>query len=71
MESGYADSDNARYAVRVKVRNAEFLHVRDEFPRVRPDELRPNVFAVSYEIPWDAIVPFRVSESEVRTVFLA
>jgi hypothetical protein len=70
MEIGYSDADRPRYAVRVTTRSAEFLHVHDAFPRVLPAELRPSVFAVSYDIPWSAIAPYRVSESEVRRVFL-
>lgn len=66
LDAGYSDADRTRYDIRIKVREADFLHVRDDFPRIRPSELRANVFAVSYEVPWDAIVKFRIPDSEVR-----
>jgi hypothetical protein len=56
--------------MRVTTRAAEFLHVHGDFPRIRPAEVPPSVFAVSYEIPWSAIAPYRIPESEVRRVFL-
>lgn len=71
MDSGYSDADRARYDVRVKVRDSAFLHVRDDFPRVRPSELRANVFAVSYEIPWGGIVAFRIPDTDVRRALFA
>lgn len=71
LDSGYADSDRSLYSCRVKVRESEFLHVCGDFPRIRPSELRLNVFSVSYEIPWGAIVPFRVPDADVRRSLFA
>ena len=69
LQAGFSESDRQRYTVRITTRAAEFLHVNAEFPRIRPFELRPGVFAVSYEIPWLAIAPYRIPESYLRSVF--
>lgn len=71
LAAGYVDSDRAEYSVRVVVRSSEFLHVRGDFPRVRPAELRSGVFSVSYEIPWSAIAPYRVDDNEIARIFRA
>ncbi|MCC6929813.1 MAG: PD-(D/E)XK motif protein [Gemmatimonadaceae bacterium] len=71
IDSGYSDSDRVRYAVRIKVRETEFLHVRDDFPRIRPSELRANVFSVSYDISWGAIVQYQTPDADVRRFLFA
>jgi hypothetical protein len=71
LSAGYVDSDRAEYEIRVVVRSADFLHVRGDFPRLRPSELRSGVFAVSYEIPWSGIAPYRVADNEIARVFRA
>lgn len=63
LQSGYLDSDEARYEVRVTVKNFDFAAVRAGFPRILPDELRKGVFAVSYDISREAIAPFFVPET--------
>lgn len=67
-EVGYADEDSDRYQVRVTVRAVEFARVKGSFPRVRPADLRPGVFAVSYEIPRSAVSPYIVPESEAGEI---
>lgn len=70
LEAGFSDADRLRYTMRVTTRAAEFLHVQGDFPRIRPAELRSSVFAVSYDIPWSAIAPYRIPASDVRRIFL-
>lgn len=70
-ESGFADADRARYQIRLNVHQAALLRVENDFPRIRHDELRVGVFAVSYEIPWSSVAPFRVPENQVASLFNA
>lgn len=57
--TGYTDADRAAYQVRLTIRQTAFLRVSGPFPRIVPADLRPGVFAVSYDIPWTAVAPFR------------
>lgn len=41
LQAGFSDADRSRYTGRVTTRDAEFLHVTAEFPRVRPSSLDP------------------------------
>lgn len=50
-EVGYFESQQSLYEQAVyHVRSMRFYQVRDEFPRIRPDELRSGVDAVRYSI---------------------
>ncbi len=68
-EVGYADADRSRYHIRLSIHHAALLRVHEDFPRIRHDELRSGVFAVTYEIPWASVAPYRVREAELPYLF--
>jgi hypothetical protein len=71
LQAGYAETDRALYKIRIAPREQHFLKVGGAFPRVRPSDLRPGVFAVTYEIPWVAIAPYRMPDEEVGRILSA
>jgi hypothetical protein len=71
LQAGYAETDRGLYKIRVALREQHFLKVGGDFPRVRPSDLRPGVFAVAYEIPWVAIAPYRMPDEEVGRILSA
>jgi hypothetical protein len=68
-DAGYSAADEPQYDVSVSVRNLDYVRVHGSFPRILPSELRLGVFSVSYEVPWNAIAPFRVDPRDVLRIF--
>lgn len=64
--TGYCEADREQYTVRVAILRHEFLHVAEDFPRIRPDELRSGVSDVTYDVAWSAIMPYRIQANSVR-----
>ena len=68
-DSGYSDTDRNHYHVKLFVHADSFFHVTGDFPRIRHDDIRSGVFNVGYDVPWSAVVPYRISNDDVRRVF--
>jgi hypothetical protein len=70
VNAGYISTDEEdAHRIRLVVHQSALLRVSGEFPRIRPAELRPGVDAVSYEVPWSAIAPYRVPLETVTEAF--
>lgn len=66
FEAGYLDSQETKYLEQhYKLRKECFYCVKDNFPRIRENELRPGVGNVQYGITISDCEPYIVSESFV------
>ncbi len=61
---GYLDAHIDYYReCRFLVRDLNFFHVRDEFPRIRPGDFPTGVAEIAYKIDAAGIVPYKIEKS--------
>jgi hypothetical protein len=71
LQSGYVDSDAARYTARFVVRSERFFDVKGDFPRIVDADLRRGVGDVRYSILLSECEQYALSEDDVRTLIQA
>jgi len=68
LQIGYLDADAGRYTTRFSIRSQHFFNVRDSFPRIVEDDLRPGVGDVHYSIVTSKCDQYVIPEMEVRNI---
>jgi len=71
LQSGYADLDASRYALRFAMRSEHFFDVKDHFPRIVEADLRRGVGDVRYSILYSECERYELGENEVRNLIRA
>jgi hypothetical protein len=70
ITAGYLDAHGDFYREsRFSVREVNFYEVRDDFPRLRADDVPQGVAEISYKIDVSAVQPFKVDKSVVEARF--
>ena len=68
---GYCDQDRPQYGVRIAVLHMDFMAITDDFPRIRPVDIRPGVSGVSYDVSRAAILPYMIPTTSVDEIIRA